>query len=112
IHRFVGKWFKDEEIFTFVGEHLAEIAQHSIRFYVHAANHKRLGLDWKAALFESWTNDRKRGNAAEQLVQRLLADTTLKNDKGRIQAFQAHPDGGSRRTWFYHKKKLALAGLI
>jgi hypothetical protein len=111
IHRFVEKWFKDEEIFAFVGQHLTQIAaQHSIRFYLHAANHKRLGLDWKAALLESWNNDRSRGNATEKLVQRLLADTTYKNDKERIEAFAAHLDGGSRRTWYYLKKKLALNG--
>ncbi len=83
VHRFVRRWFTDEEIYAFVGEHLADIAPHSVRYYVNAAAHKRLGLDWKAALLESWTNDQTRGNAAEKLVQRLLADTTFKTDKER-----------------------------
>jgi hypothetical protein len=110
LHSFVRKWFQDKEIYGFIGEHLAEIARHSIRFYVNAAAHKRLGLDWKAALMESWTNDHTHANAAEKLVQRLLADTTFKTDEERINTFKDHADGGSRRTWFNIKKKLAVNG--
>jgi hypothetical protein len=110
VHRHVGGWFQDPEIYAFVGEHLAEIARHSIRFYVNAADHKRLGLDWKAALLESWRNEQTKGDAREKLVRDLLADTTFKVDKERIAAFKAHPDGGSRRTWFYIKEKLGLDG--
>jgi hypothetical protein len=108
LHRFVGRWFEDQEIYAFIGEHLAEITKHSIRFYTTAAAHKRLGLDWQAALLESWTNEVSRGNATEQLVQQLLADTTFKCDKERIEAFETHPDGGSRRTWYNVKKQLGL----
>lgn len=108
LHRFVGRWFKDVEIYAFIGGHLAEIVRHSIRFYVNAATYKRLGLDWKAALLESWTTDQAQGDAKEKLVRRLLADMTFKTDKERIEAFQAHPDGGSRRTWFYIRKRLGL----
>jgi len=112
LHRFVGKWFEDEEIYRFIGKHLAEIDPHSIRFYVHAKKHKELGLDWKAPLLESWANDRSPGNATEKLVRRLLADEALETDKERIAEFKVNADGGSRRKWYYTKKKLALAGLI
>jgi hypothetical protein len=110
VHRSVGLWFEDQEIYAFIGEHLADIARHSIRFYVTAASHKRMGLDWKSALLESWTNDRPHGSAAEQLVKRLLADATYRTDQERIEAFGTHPDGGSRRTWFNIKKKLSFNG--
>jgi hypothetical protein len=107
IHRFVGQWFQDDaEIYTFVGERLADIPQHSIRYYINAKDHKRLGLDWKAALLESWTSDRPRVDAAELLVRQLLEDATYQSDKERIAQFEAHQDGGSRRTWFNIKKKL------
>jgi hypothetical protein len=94
------------EIHRVVGQHLADIPQHSIRYYINARDHKRLGLDWKAALRESWTSDLTRGDAAGKLVQRLLADTTYQSDQERIATFVAHADGGSRRTWFNLKKKL------
>ena len=47
-------------------------------------------------------------DSAYGLSQKLLADVTYKTDKQRIEAFAAHPDGGSRRTWFNVKKKLGL----
>ena len=104
----MGQWFKEKEIFDFIGKHLAEIPQHSIRYYITAADHKRLGLDWQAALLESWSNDQSGGRATEKLLQKLLADTTFKTDKERIEAFEAHAAGGSRRTWFNVKKRLGL----
>jgi hypothetical protein len=110
LHRFVGRWFQDREVYEFIGQHLGEITRPSIRFYVKAADHKRAGLDWKGTLLHSWTNEPVRGNATENLVRRLLADTTFKADKERIEAFVAHPDGGSRRTWFNVKQRLALNG--
>jgi hypothetical protein len=95
MHRFVHRWFRDEEIHTFIGEHLAEISRHSFRYYVNAATHKRLGLDWKSALLESWTNEPVHGNATEMLVRRLLADATFKTDEDRIKVFRDHADGGA-----------------
>jgi hypothetical protein len=85
-----------------------QIGQHSIRYYVNAATHKRVGLDWRAALIESWSADWAGEDVTEQLVRRLLADPVFATDKARIEAFKAHPDGGSRRTWYYLKKKLGL----
>jgi hypothetical protein len=110
VHRFVGRWFEDEEIYAFIGEHLADIVRHSMRYYEHAADCKRLGLDWKAALLESWRNERARGDPAEKLFERLSADTSYKSDKERIAAFEADPDGGSRRTWFNIKRRLRSKG--
>jgi hypothetical protein len=108
LHRFVSRWFEDQEIYSFIGEHLADIPRHSMRFYVNAGAHKQHGLDWKAALLESWTHETARGSATEKLVQQLLADTNFATDKERIAAFEAHPDGGSRRTWFNIKRRLDL----
>jgi hypothetical protein len=57
IHRYVETWFKDEEIFRFVGQHLNDIGLHSIRYYTGSVDLKSQGLDWKAVLLESWTNE-------------------------------------------------------
>jgi hypothetical protein len=108
VHSFVGRWFRDEEIYDFIGEHVPQIGQHSIRDYVNAAALKRLGLDWQAVLIESWSADWAGEDVTEQLVRRLVADPVFATDKARIEAFKAHPDGGSRRNWFYLKKKLGL----
>ena len=47
IHAFVGRWFRGGEVYDFVGQRLDEISQHSIRYYVIAQEHQRLGLDWR-----------------------------------------------------------------
>ena len=108
MHLQAMKWCTDKEICEFIGKHLGEIPQHSFRYYVQAAAHKLHGLDWKATLLESWTNDEPSGSGKEKLVINLLADPTYKSEAQRIAAFASHPDGGKRRTWFNLKKKLGL----
>jgi hypothetical protein len=108
VHRFVGQWFEDEEIYSFIGNHLDEIPRPSIRFYVHAQEHKRHGLDWRAVLVESWTNEKTEENAPEKLIRQLIEDPTFRTDKERIEAFTANSNGRSRRMWFYLKRKLRL----
>jgi hypothetical protein len=88
IHRYVGTWFKDEEIFKFVGQHLNEIGLHSIRYYTGSADLKSQGLDWRAALVESWTNEQKSRNVAEEAIKKVMAHPTYRNDKERIAAFE------------------------
>jgi hypothetical protein len=110
IHRQAGRWFQEPEVYAYIGDHLDTIGRHSLRSYVIAADLKRLGLDWKAALMESWTSDPAHGSPAERLVKQLLADTSYKTDAERIKAFMAHPDGRKRRTWFNVKKRLGGRG--
>ncbi len=104
IHRFVTNWFKDKEIFQFIGEHLEQITRHSIRYYVTAENLKRLGLDWKKALVESWTQESEEADP-QKIVELLLADPRYKTDKERIEAFTAKC-GRHRRQWYNLKKKV------
>ena len=108
MHLQATKWCADKDICHFIGKRLGEIPQHSFRYYVQAAAHKLHGLDWQAALLESWTNNEPSGNAKEKLIIKLLADPTYKTEAERIAAFAAHPDGGKRRTWFNLKKKMGL----
>lgn len=104
IHRFVAGWFTDEEIYGFVGGHLADIAQHSIRYYVLAQDVKRHGLDWRKALIESWSHEAEEVEP-ESVVELILADPRYKTDKERIEAFTAR-SGRQRRQWYYLKKKV------
>jgi hypothetical protein len=106
IHRYVRQWFQDEEVYRFIGKHLDKIPQHSIRLYVQAAEQKRMGLDWKNVLLETWTNEQPTGKVKERLVRELLDDDQYRTEKDRIDAFVNHRDGGSRRTYFNIKKRL------
>lgn len=104
IHRFVGKWFEDKEIFQFIEHHLDQITRHSIRYYVTAKNVKRLGLDWKKALLESWTQESEETDP-QKVVELLLADPRYNSDKERIEAFTAR-SGRHRRQWYNLKKQV------
>jgi hypothetical protein len=104
VHRFVAEWFKDKEIFPFIGEHLDQITRHSIRYYVIAEDLKCLGLDWKKALIESWTQESEEVDP-QQIVELLLADPRYKTDKERIEAFIVR-SGRQRRQWYNLKKKV------
>jgi hypothetical protein len=107
IHRHVGTWFKDTDIYNFIGNHLDDIGLHSIRFYTGSSELKSQGLDWKAALLESWTNEQKSRNVAEEAIKKVMADPTYKNDKDRVEAFQKEC-GLKRRMFYYYKLKLGM----
>jgi hypothetical protein len=50
----VASWFKDAEIFQFIRDRLHLIAEPTMRHYVNASKIKVAGLDWRAALLESF----------------------------------------------------------
>jgi hypothetical protein len=59
VHREVGTWFKDGEIYEFIGSHLAQIESPSMRDYVKADELKRVGLEWREPLLQRWYRDPK-----------------------------------------------------
>jgi hypothetical protein len=107
IHKYVETWFKDEAIFRFVGQYLNDIGLHSIRYYTGSVHLKEQGLDWKAALLESWTNEQKSRNAAEEAIKKVMANPSLQNDKERIAGFEKEC-GLKRRMFYYYKQRLGL----
>src|SRR5581483_6950120 len=104
IHAFVQRWFQDQEIYAFIGQHLDEIPRHSIRYYVIAQEHKRLGLDWQKSLLESWRNELVEIEP-EKAVEMILGDPQYQTDKDRINVFTSRT-GLQRRQWYYLKKKV------
>jgi hypothetical protein len=102
VHDYVKKWFKDTEVFDFIGQHLDEIPLHSIRSYIHARDMKNHGLDWKEALLESWSNDRQ-PRSPEDVFDQIMRDPKYTNDGERIEAFEAQT--GCKRRCFYNYKK-------
>ena len=104
IHAYVGRWFKVEEIYAFIGKHLDEIPQHSIRYYIIAQEHKKQYLDWQQILLESWRNESVEIDS-EKVVEMILSDPRYTTDKQRIDAFTAKT-GRQRRQWYNLKLKV------
>jgi hypothetical protein len=94
VHRRVRAWFRDAEIYDFIGRHLDLIAEPSMRDYLNARTIKQAGMDWRTALLETWGL-----NEQAILFLRLRWDKALAREKDRAAAFTER-GGGSRSTYF------------
>ena len=103
VHCFVRTWFRDQEIYDFMGDLLGQIYQPSIRHYVKAQKLKSVGMDWKRPLLETLEADR----ASPEALVRQLADVCELSVAEQIEKFQ-DLSGKSRATYFRLKKKLGL----
>lgn len=52
--RVVALGWCDKEICTFIGQHLAEIPQPSMREYYQAMTYRKAGMDWQEKLLKLW----------------------------------------------------------
>lgn len=102
LHMETKRWFKDKEVWTFVGKHLDLIEQPSMRDYVKAAEKKRLGRDWQSYLMSKWQDDPKLALILKLLRQKF--PTPLKRQK----AFMDQ-GGGAEATY---KRYLSKANKI
>lgn len=103
VHREVGTWFKDKEIYNFIGENLKSITTPSMRYYKKSQQLKGVGSDWKSWLLEVWGEDPKM-----TLIAKVLNDPSLKNSKAREAKF-AELGGGTRNTYMIYQRKYKAA---
>lgn len=104
VHAWIDSWRSGQvcdEIFRFVGRYLHLVANPSARHYLVAQRALNAGLDWVAALFETWELDEP-----EIVVAKLARDSTL-SQKQRVVAFRK-ATGKSRATFFRLWRKLGL----
>jgi len=69
IHRQVRWWFRDKQIYNFIGEHLNVMQTLSMRDYFKAAERKKAGLPWRSWLLERWSVNPKVTRVLELLDQ-------------------------------------------
>lgn len=103
VHRRVGDWFTDEEIYGWFERNLSVIAKPSMRHYVRAKELKDAGLDWVTMIGGQFLPPKL------LLVAKLRDDPRYVSEAERVEAFR-QMGGGSRATYFNHAKKLRLAG--
>lgn len=101
LHRYVGTWFQDDEVYHFIGRHLRVASPISIRDYINTGKLRKSGMDWKNVLQRMWKLDPKLALAAELLARNI-------SPAERLQAFLSHPQGGSRATYFRKTKELGV----
>jgi hypothetical protein len=98
VHREVGLWFKEPEIYEFIGENLAMAQDASMRLYVKAAELKSHDMDWKDWILSQWTNHKPLA-----LVVKILGDRGLNTAEDRVKKF-IELGGGSRDTYYRWQK--------
>jgi hypothetical protein len=115
VHEQIGKegWFKDREVFEFIGQHLHLIMRPSMRLYVKAKQIKdaRSGIGssalcWESWLFRQWLEDEKLFRVAM-----LLADDSFPSKRARAEEFVKR-GYGVRSTFFAKAKELRPSGAV
>jgi len=102
VHRQVAEWFHDQVIYDWFADHLHLIPNPSMRNYVRAAELQASGINWVQHLLSEIPEKTR-------LVAELRADPQFTTENERIEAF-GQRGGGSRATYFNHKKRLRQAG--
>ena len=102
MHKQVAEWFWDQSIYDWFGQHLHLIPNPTMRNYVRASELQASGINWVQHLLSEIPSKTR-------LVAELRADPQFATENDRIVAF-GERGGGSRATYFNHKKKLRQAG--
>ena len=101
VHRQVGEWFDDREVYAFIAGWLEQVPMISMRHYDKGRRLRNAGfLDWRESLLEMMVPDRR-----ISLMARLQWDAALENECDRVARF-CEQTGCSRPTYFRLKRLL------
>jgi hypothetical protein len=104
VHRRVGEWFQDQEVYEFIARALPSISAISMRHYCKASQLRQAGFgDWRTSLLQMVYSD-----ARMACVVALQNEPTLHSEKDRVERF-AELTGYSRATYFRIKARLTTA---
>jgi hypothetical protein len=102
VHRKVGEWFDDPEVYEFLGQIIAVVPSISMRHYCKGSRLRRSGLaDWRTSLLQMVIPDTR--HACVLAVQH---DPDLHSEQQRVEQFIALTRC-SRATYFRIKSRLA-----
>lgn len=101
LHRQAAQFFWDQPIYDFIGERLDLIESPSLRTYVVAAERKRAGLDWKAAVLGRFLT------GTSLVVAMLKANPNFDTEEDRARAF-VKGGHGCRATFFNVSRALRV----
>ncbi len=104
VHRKVGQWFDDPEVYDFLGRLLAVVPAVSMRHYCKGSQLRRAGFgDWRNSLLQMIIADRRM-----VCVIAIQHDPGLHSEQQRVASFVA-TTGASRATYFRIKARLTAA---
>jgi hypothetical protein len=101
VHRRVGEWFDDPEVYEFLGRVMAVVPTISMRHYCKGSQLRRAGLaDWRISLLQMAIPDTR-----EACVISVQHDPNLQSEQQRVEHFTASTKC-SRATYFRIKSRL------
>jgi hypothetical protein len=101
VHRKVGTWFDDPEVYTFLGQIMPVVPTISMRHYCKGSQLRRAGfLDWRISLLQMMIPD-----TSDACVIAVQHDPGLKSEHQRVEQFIASTKR-SRATYFRIKSRL------
>ena len=104
VHRRVGEWFQDHEVYRFIARMLPSIKALSMRHYCKASQLRQPGLsDWRTSLLQMVFSDPRLA-----CVAALQNKPTLHSEQDRVERFVLRT-GYSRATYYRMKARLANA---
>ena len=103
IHQRVREWFKDDEVYAFIGGIMSSITAISMRHYCKGSLLRRAGLrDWRNSLLQMVLPDSRLA-----CVVALQGDEALRSEQERVNRFISLT-GYSRATYFRAKAQLGI----
>lgn len=94
VHKEVGRWFQDQEVYDYVWENRRLITKPNMRLYVKLLEQKRAGRPWRKRGLEMLVGDTRLSKIAE-----VLASPEYKTNNQRRKAFEER--GYGTRSTFY-----------
>ena len=105
VHRKVGEWFDDPEVYAFLGQIMTLVPTISMRHYCKGSQLRRAGLaDWRTSLLQMVIPDTR-----DACVIAVQHDPSLRSEQQRVEQFIASTKS-SRATYFRLKSRLTRPG--
>jgi hypothetical protein len=102
VHRKVGEWFDDSEVYSFLQQIMTLVPRISMRHYCKGSQLRRAGLDdWRSSLLQMVIPD-----ARDACVIAVQNDPRFLSEQERVEQFMALTKC-SRATYFRLKSRLA-----
>jgi hypothetical protein len=98
MHRYVGTWFHDKEVYAWYADNLFRLDRLSFRDYIRASELRSSGMEWPQGIEP--VRKHKRG----PLVAELLSDPSYPDMKSRLTVFMRKGGGSPSTFWNYVKK--------
>src|SRR5262249_51834248 len=112
IHCYVARWYWDQQIHDWFGQHLRRLPSLEARSYVHASQDKQAGPDGAQRVLETHCDRSERAALIVQDLQDDPAYPTREDKATRFTELMAGVRGASRSTYFRIHRHLEAKGRL